>query len=191
MGSEMCIRDSPRDPGAFFYEPWPEAYESDLIKELQESNPAIEKISMDTETEPKLASNFLEGENPGVVITSAEVDFLLAEAALKGWNVAGSVEEHYRKGVRAAMDFLTDNYGCDKITDEEFDNYMANNIIGYTVEQKKASINTQAWILHFTNPLECWANLRRSNYPQLKSPAEYGFSLVLTCLLYTSPPTRP
>ena len=29
----------PRDPGAFFYEPWPEAYESDLIKELQESNP--------------------------------------------------------------------------------------------------------------------------------------------------------
>jgi hypothetical protein len=108
---------------------------------------------MDTETEPKLASNFLEGENPGVVITSAEVDFLLAEAALKGWNVAGSVEEHYRKGVRAAMDFLTDNYGCDKITDEEFDNYMANNIIGYTVEQKKASINTQAWILHFTNPL--------------------------------------
>ena len=73
------------------------------------------------------------------------MDFLLAEAALKGWNVAGSVEEHYRKGVRAAMDFLTDNYGCDKITDEEFDNYMANNIIGYTVEQKKASINTQAW----------------------------------------------
>lgn len=92
---------------------------------------------MDTETEPKLASNFLEGENPGVVITSAEVDFLLAEAALKGWNVAGSVEEHYRKGVRAAMDFLTDNYGCDKVTDEEFDNYMANNIIGYTVEQKR------------------------------------------------------
>ena len=168
----------PRDPGAFFYEPWPEAYESDLIKELQESNPAIEKISMDTETEPKLASNFLEGENPGVVITASEL--LLAEAALKGWNVAGSVEEHYRKGVRAAMDFLTDNYGCDKITDEEFDNYMANNIIGYTAEQKKASINTQAWILHFTNPLECWANLRRSNYPQLKSPAEYGFSQVLT-----------
>ncbi len=108
------------------------------------------------------------------------MEFLLAEAALKGWNVAGSVEEHYRKGVRAAMDFLTDNYGCDKITDEEFDNYMANNIIGYTAEQKKASINTQAWILHFTNPLECWANLRRSNYPQLKSPAEYGFSQVLT-----------
>ena len=62
----------PRDPGAFFYEPWPEAYESDLIKELQESNPAIEKISMDTETEPKLASNFLRVKTREVVITSAE-----------------------------------------------------------------------------------------------------------------------
>ena len=47
-------------------------------------------------------------------------------------------------------------------------------------EQKKEAINTQAWILHFTNPAECWANLRRSGYPKLKSPAEYGFGQYLT-----------
>jgi len=170
----------PRDPGAFFYDPWPTSYESDLMKELQKTNPAIDKTTMDTETEPKLASNFLKGDNPGVVMTSAEVDFLLAEAALKGWNVTGSVESHYKKGVRAAMSFLTDNYGCAVVTDAAFDAYMNKNAIGYTAEQKKASINKQAWILHFTNPLECWANLRRSNYPRLKSPAEYGFSQVLT-----------
>ena len=57
---------------------------------------------------------------------------------------------------------------------------MANNIIGYTVEQKKVIYQYAGMDLHFTNPLECWANLRRSNYPQLKSPAEYGFSQVLT-----------
>lgn len=170
----------PRDPGAFFYEPWPASYESDLMKELQKTNPSIEKTSMDTETEPKLANNFLKGDNPGVVITSAEVDFLLAEASLKGWNVSGTVEDYYKKGVRAAINFLTDNYGCDAVSDTDFNNYMNKNGIGYTSEQKKASINTQAWILHFTNPLECWANLRRSNYPRLKSPAEYGFSQVLT-----------
>ena len=45
---------------------------------------------------------------------------------------------------------------------------------------RSTGVADQAWILHFTNPLECWANLRRSNYPQLKSPAEYGFSQVLT-----------
>lgn len=44
----------------------------------------------------------------------------------------------------------------------------------------KEAINTQAWILHFTNPAECWANVRRSGYPRLKSPAEYGFAQYLT-----------
>ncbi len=170
----------PRDPGAFFYEPWPAGYDSDLMKELQKTDPSIEKTNMDTETEPKLANNFLKGDNPGVVITSAEVNFLLAEASLKGWNVSGTVEDYYKKGVRAAINFLTDNYGCDAVSDTDFNNYMNKNGIGYTSEQKKASINTQAWILHFTNPLECWANLRRSNYPRLKSPADYGFSQVLT-----------
>jgi hypothetical protein len=27
---------------------------------------------------------------------------------------------------------------------------------------------------------ECWANVRRSGYPKLKSPAEYGFGQYLT-----------
>ena len=40
--------------------------------------------------------------------------------------------------------------------------------------------NTQAWILHFLNPAECWANVRRSGYPVLKSPVEYGFEQYLT-----------
>ena len=52
--------------------------------------------------------------------------------------------------------------------------------MGHTKEQKMASIHTQAWILHFTNPAECWANQRRSGYPKLKSPAEYGFEQFMT-----------
>ena len=39
---------------------------------------------------------------------------------------------------------------------------------------------SQAWILHFLNPAECWANVRRSGYPVLKSPVEYGFEQYLT-----------
>ena len=44
----------------------------------------------------------------------------------------------------------------------------------------RKNINTQAWLLHFLNPNEAWANQRRSGYPELKSPAEYGFSSFLT-----------
>ena len=32
----------------------------------------------------------------------------------------------------------------------------------------------------FLNPAECWANVRRSGYPVLKSPVEYGFEQYLT-----------
>ncbi|MEG1586009.1 MAG: SusD/RagB family nutrient-binding outer membrane lipoprotein [Bacteroidales bacterium] len=173
------INMNPRDPGAFSWEPWPTGYESDLMKEIALTNPSVE-TNMARETEPKLANNFLKGNNPGVVMTYAEVNFLLAEAALKGWNVASTVADFYAKGVRASMDFLSDNYGCEKISDEAFNEFIANNGIGYTNEQKKAAINTQAWILHFTNPSESWANVRRSGFPRMKSPAEYNFGQFLT-----------
>ncbi|SHE42735.1 SusD/RagB family nutrient-binding outer membrane lipoprotein [Dysgonomonas macrotermitis] len=177
---EKNIPFQPRDPGAYSWEPWPAGYDSDILKKMAETNSNV-TISVTRETEPKLANNFLNGSNPGVVITSSEVKFLLAEAALKKWNVGGkSVESLYKEGVRAAMNFLTDNYDCEAVSDESFNEFIQNNGIGYTDEQKKESINTQAWILHFTNPAECWANVRRSGYPKLKSPAEYGFGQFLT-----------
>lgn len=175
------IAFSPRDPGAYSWEPWPTGYDSDICKELAVNNPEV-AVTMAREVEPKLANNFLKSDNPGVVMTSAEVKFLMAEAAVKKWNVGSvSAEELYKQGVREAMDFLTDNYGCTATTDAEFDSFIQNKgAFGHTDNQKLEAINTQAWILHFTNPAECWANLRRSGYPKLKSPAEYGFGQYLT-----------
>lgn len=173
------ITMNPCQPGAFSYDPWPQGYDSDMMKEIAKTNPSVE-TTMARETEPKLANNFLRGDNPGVVMTCAEVNLLLAEASLKKWNTGGTVEGFYSKGVRAAMDFLADNYGYDRISDNDFNAYIAGNGIGHTEQQAKAAINTQAWILHFTNPAECWANVRRSGYPRLKSPAEYGFGQYLT-----------
>ena len=173
------IAMNPCQPGAFSYDPWPQGYDSDMMKEIAKTNPSVE-TTMARETEPKLANNFLRGDNPGVVMTCAEVNLLLAEASLKKWNTGGTVEEFYSKGVRAAMDVLADNYGYDRISDNDFNAYIAGNGTGHTEQQAKAAINTQAWILHFTNPAECWANVRRSGYPRLKSPAEYGFGQYLT-----------
>lgn len=177
---EKGVAFQPCQPGAFSYDPWPSGYDSDILKELAQTNPSIGS-TVARETEPKLANNFLKSTNPGVVMTYAEVKFLQAEATLKKWNTGSeSVEDLYKQGVRAAIDFLTDNYGCEQVSDEAFEEYIRKNGIGYTDEQKKEAINTQAWILHFTNPAECWANLRRSGYPKLKSPAEYGFGQYLT-----------
>lgn len=177
---EKGIAFQPCVPGAFSWEPWPTGYDSDILKEMAKNNPSI-TYTVAREVEPKLATTFLKSDNPGVVMTYSEVMFLMAEAVLKGWNVGSmSVEEYYKRGVREAMSFLSAHYDCEPITDEEFNEYYSNNPIGYTNEQRMKSINTQAWILHFLNPSECWANLRRSGYPVLKSPAEYGFEQYLT-----------
>ena len=178
---EKGIDFSPRDPGAYSWEPWPTGYDSDICKELAVNNPSV-TVTMAREVEPKLANNFLKSDNPGVVMTSAEVKFLMAEATVKKWNVGSvSAEDLYKQGVRAAMDFLTDNYGCTATTDAEFDAFIqGRGTFGHTDNQKLEAINTQACILHFTNPAECWANVRRSGYPKLKSPAEYGFGQYLT-----------
>ena len=178
---EKGIDFSPRDPGSYSWEPWPTGYDSDICKELAVNNPSV-TATMAREVEPKLANNFLKSDNPGVVMTSAEVKFLMAEATVKKWNVGSALaEDLYKQGVRAAMDFLTDNYGCTATTDAEFDAFIqGKGAFGHTDNQKLEAINTQAWILHFTNPAECWANVRRSGYPKLKSPAEYGFGQYLT-----------
>lgn len=169
----------PCAPGTYSWDNWPAGYTSDILAEMAVDNPSIDP-NVAREVRPKLASEFLKGSCPGVVMTFAEVNFLLAEAALNGWNTGGDAESYYVTGVRAAMDFLSDNYKTAKISDSEFDAYMATNPFGYTAEQKKANINTQAWIHHFTNPNECWANLRRSGFPRLKSPADYGQGAFLT-----------
>lgn len=178
---EKGIAFSPRDPGAYSWEPWPTGYDSDICAELAVNNPSV-TATMAREVEPKLANNFLKSDNPGVVMTSAEVKFLMAEATVKKWNVGSALaEDLYKQGVRAAMDFLTNNYGCTATTDAEFDAFIQDKgAFGHTDNQKLEAINTQAWILHFTNPAECWANVRRSGYPKLKSPAEYGFGQYLT-----------
>ena len=178
---EKGIQFSPSKPGEFWYEPWPDhGYWSSIIEGLKNRYPDNANYSnpwLEDPIRPKLAQNFLKSDNPGVVMTYAEVEFLLAEAKLKGWNVGlETVEQHYEKGVSAAMAFLNDNYDCD-IKEDDINAYInKRSISSLSDEEKKEAINTQAWILHFHNPSECWANVRRSGYPKLKSPAEYGYA---------------
>lgn len=122
---------------------------------------------------PFLSIKFEKANTPGILMTSAEIEFLLAEAKLKGWNVKGEVSEHYEKGVTASMESLNDYYTIDKITDIEIEDYIAANPLPEDLEAQKERINTEAWILHMMNPAEAWANLRRSDYPTLEDRNKY------------------
>ena len=119
---------------------------------------------------PFLNIDFEQANAPGPLMTYAEVEFLLAEAKSKGWNVGGTIESHFEAGVRAAIAFLNTNYlsSALRISDDETNAYVTSLLAsGELTSNPRKAINTQAYIHHTTNPSEAWANLRRSDYPVL------------------------
>ena len=164
-------------PGEFSWDNWPTYPElpgsplAEQVAGIQAAHPDYNPGSNPRWLMPKLANNFLRSDNPGVIMTYAEVCFLRAEAAILGWT-ADDAKSMYEAGIRAAMDMLATYYGCTAITDAEFADYIAQPAIAFggVADQQKSQINTQAWILHFHNPAECWSNLRRSDWPKLKAP---------------------
>ena len=164
-------------PGEFSWDAWPTYTDlpgSDLANEVanvQAAHPDFNPGSNPRWLMPKLANNFLQSDNPGMIMTYAEVCFLRAEAAVLGWT-SDNAKDMYETGIRAAMDVLAKYYECSVITDAEYAAYIAQPSIAFAagVEGQKQQINTQAWILHFHNPAEAWSNRRRSDYPVLVGP---------------------
>lgn len=125
------------------------------------------------------------------VFVAAETQFLLAEAALKGWIDGGEAKarEYYEAGIRLSME----QYG---ITDSDaVSKYLADKTLTpaghsndprgskYTYDRKTTvkiawegetstekhleQIITQKWIANYPMGLEAWAEYRRTGYPEL------------------------
>ncbi|WP_375584983.1 SusD/RagB family nutrient-binding outer membrane lipoprotein [Cyclobacterium xiamenense] len=92
------------------------------------------------------------------IISAAEVSFIFAEAALKGWNV-GDAEMHYNKGIEQSLETWGrgDTY-ADFISQPEI---AFNN----SLEQ----ILTQKWVASWTAAAESFADYRRTGFPALEA----------------------
>ena len=91
------------------------------------------------------------------MMTAAEVHFILAEAALKGWSV-GSAEAHYNAAIKASFEA----WGIP----EDYDDYMAGKAkFNGTLDQ----LITQKWIASWTAAAESWFDYRRTGFPALKA----------------------
>ena len=169
--------EEPCNPGAAWYSDWMNVPATSELPTLQK------KADMDANTydnsdfraramRPHLNIDFEMPNTPGDLMSYAEVEFLLAEAKTKGWNVSGDAESHYEAGVRASMQLLNNHYlTSNKISDDEINAFIAHNPLG---DNPKETINTQAWILHMMNPSEAWANMRRSDYPAILDRTRLG-----------------
>jgi len=104
---------------------------------------------------------------PSVFQSYAEIEFLLAEAALRGWG-PGDPKTHYENGVRASMQIEPLYPGGMSISDDAIDDYLtANPYTGGTFDQQMQQIHTQFWASLFMNNIEVYANWRRTGYPVL------------------------
>lgn len=140
----------------------------------------------------------LPGNTPALWQNASEVAFLRAEgAAVFGWNMGGTAESFYNKGIQLSFE----NYGVADQADE----YIANSTAvpaaysdptnlnpwngtlpavtikwdeSATTEQKQERIIVQKWIANYTLGNEAWADLRRTGYPKLIPVAFNGSNVV-------------
>ena len=92
------------------------------------------------------------------LMSAAEVNLILAEAALRGWAVGSDAETYYEAGVEASLIA----WGVD----DEYSTYIAG---GAAYDGTIQQIIEQKWIASWTAAAESWFDYRRTGFPALQA----------------------
>ncbi|GAC1428973.1 MAG: SusD/RagB family nutrient-binding outer membrane lipoprotein [Chitinophagaceae bacterium] len=112
---------------------------------------------------------------PSFILTYAQTEFLLAEAAVRGWNVGPSASVHYSNALAAALQTYSTLNAAGAVSATVATAYAAANPLDISsTDNSLKQINTQYWVLEGTilDFDEAWSNWRRSGYPVL-TPVVY------------------
>jgi len=148
-------------PNEYIWDGW-----MDAITITLPGGASIQAVNNDQKAQ--LANFLIRNNAPFLHQTYAEVEFLLAEAAVRwGAGFGGTPAEHYAKGIEAAIGQLSLFPGAPSISAEEVNTFIAGNglIPGREIEM----INEQLWIALLLNGPEAYANWRRTGFPVLPS----------------------
>lgn len=121
-------------------------------------------------------SVYTDRNTPVSIITSAESELLLAEAAARGWNVGGTAASHYAKGVSLGIQALGNISPNAAISATDADSYAAAHPLDVSsLDASLKMINEQYWATTgaLMNFAEAWNNWKRSGYPVL-TPVNYA-----------------
>lgn len=107
---------------------------------------------------------------PASLLDYSEVEFLLAEAIERGYNVGATAAIHYNKAVTASVV----EWGG---TEADASSYLSQPSVNYTTATGtyKEKIGTQKWIALYNRGWDAWIEWRRLDYPQL-APAASALS---------------
>lgn len=166
MVDELLRLGDPRI--GFYYEP---AFTSGTyVGEVYGLTEADAAVTLDTDISQR-SSEVLANDFPGIYLDYAQVRFMLAEAAARGWSVTGDAKTHYEEGVRASMDFWNDG----TVASADVDNYIAQAEVHYDSliaggETWKQIIGRQKWISLYMQGIQGWAEWRRLDFGILQVP---------------------
>lgn len=105
---------------------------------------------------------------PGTIFNYAEVEFLMAEAIERGgYNVTGTVEEHYNAGIMASFD----QWGLPM---SAYEAYIMRPEVQYTTApgEWQQKIGLQLWLALYTQGFEGWNTWRRLDFAAFNAPPE-------------------
>ena len=100
----------------------------------------------------------------GVLMDYAEMSFILAEAANRGFSVGGTAAEHYENGIKASMDEW-------KVDAADATAYLANVDVAFATAAgtDKEKIAKQFWIAMYNRGFEGWTVYRLFDAPTLQN----------------------
>ena len=107
------------------------------------------------------ADRFFQPDFEAILIDYVETEFLLAEAAQRGWNVGGAAEDYFNNAVTQSILYWEG-------TQADADTYLAAH--PYDAANWKESLGMQKWLALYNRSVEAWAEWRRLDYPVLNVP---------------------
>lgn len=112
-----------------------------------------------------LSQTFFVRNIPCILFDYSETNFLLADAANRGYNVGDNAATYYEKGIRASMDF----WGVDSA---DISNYLLQPSVAFPTATGTPTqrIANQLWISYFNRGFEAWTEYRRLDFPALQAP---------------------
>lgn len=100
----------------------------------------------------------------GPVMTYAEVQFILAEAAQRGW-ISGNPETYYVNGIKASVNYYNN---VSRVPIAATDAFLASPGVKFEQANALELIGTQKWVALFFHDMQAWHEWKRTGFPDLK-----------------------
>ncbi|SNR64447.1 SusD/RagB family nutrient-binding outer membrane lipoprotein [Lutibacter flavus] len=111
-----------------------------------------------------LGDFYLRPELPGYFVSNAELKFLMAEAATKGF-ISGDANALYLEAITASLEY-------NGVAGPDIAAFLDERTLSASTSTALEQIATQNWIALFSQGVESWTEWRRTGYPALSPAAE-------------------